>query len=243
VFESNRGSTSHIWRTNGNSAPVQLTSGLEYADHRPAISPNGRSIAFIRTNVKKQGGEMWIMDADGANPQFITEIPEANFVDWASDGTGILYYSDMEKQLCLYDLATKTSRRITNEPGVRPGIEVSSDGQWILYLSTKDNGSGDIRAIPVKGGESIPVVATPKEDGHPVTAPSGRWLYFQLDHKNVYRVPGPNQNWRAAEPEKITNFPETNLYLEDFQLSHDGRALMYSHGRIVGDLWLIRASE
>src|SRR5262249_54963542 len=41
VFESNRGSTSNIWRTNGKDAPVQLTSGLEYADHRPVYSPEG----------------------------------------------------------------------------------------------------------------------------------------------------------------------------------------------------------
>jgi len=244
VFESNRGSTSNIWRTNGDSPPVQLTSGLEYADHRPIYSPDGRSIVFVRSNLKRSGsGEMWIMDADGANPRFITEITEANFLEWMPDGKGILYYSDGEKQLCLYDLEAKASRRITNEPGVRAGVTLSSDGKWIMFLSTKDTGSADIRAIPVQGGDSLPVIATPKEDGHPSIPPSGRWLYFQFDHKNIYRIPGPNQNWRAAEPERITNLPETNLYLEDSQLSNDGRTLFYSHGRIIGDLWLIRASE
>ena len=186
---------------------------------------------------------MWVMDADGANPRFVTEITEANFLEWLPDGKDILYYSDVEKQLCLFDLAAKMSRRLTNEPGVRAGVFVSSDGKWILYLSTKDTGSADIRAIPINGGDSRPVLASPKEDGHPSIPPSGRWLYFQFDHKNVYRVPGPSQNWRAAEPEKITSFPETNLYLEDTQLSNDGRTLLYSHGKIVGDLWLIRASE
>jgi Tol biopolymer transport system component len=244
VFESVRGSTSSIWRTDGASRPVQLTSGREYADHRPVYSPDGKSIAFIRSDTKKPGaGEMWIIDGDGANPRFITEIAEVNFLNWLADGSGVFYFSDLEKQLYVYDLATKTTRQVTNEPGVRAGVEVSSDGKWLLFSSTMETGSTDIRAMPVAGGPTFSVVATPKEDSHPSIPISGRWVYFQFDHKNIYRVPGPSQNWRKAQPERITNYPETNLYLEEPQVSDDGRTLVYSHGRIVGDLWLIRVTE
>ena len=87
----------------------------------------------------------------------------------------------------------------------------------------QSNASGniDLRAWPLAGGESRFVVATPHQDYHPFVSPSGKWLYFQLDHKNIYRVPGPAQDWRKAEPEKITNFPESGLFLEDPQLSRD----------------------
>jgi hypothetical protein len=56
-------------------------------------------------------------------------------------------------------------------------------------------------------------------------------------------VPGPGQNWRQAEPEKVTNFPESNLYLEDPQISRDGRQLLYSRGRIIGDIWIMKLGK
>ena len=244
VFESVRGSTSSIWRTDGTSPPNQLTSGKDYADHRPVYSPDGKSIAFIRSDPKRPGtGELWIIDADGANPRLVTEIADVNFVEWLGDGSGIVYYSDRDKQQFLFDLRTKTARQLTNEPGVRAGVEVSADGKWLMFLSTIETGFSDIRAMPVEGGPSFAVISSPGEDSHPSVPLSGRWVYFQLDHKNMYRIPGPSQKWRKLPPEKITNYPETNLYLEGPRLSDDGRTLFYSHGRIVGDLWLIKKAE
>jgi hypothetical protein len=87
------------------------------------------------------------------------------------------------------------------------------------------------------------VVETPREDFHPFISPSGRWLYFQPDHKNLYRVPGPAQGWRQAEPEKVTNFPESGLFLEDPQISRDGRYLFYSRASITGDIWIMNLGK
>ena len=104
-------------------------------------------------------------------------------------------------------------------------------------------GNVDIRAVPVEGGESISVVATPRQDFHPIISPSGKWLYFQLDHKNLYRVPGPTQNWRKAAPEKVTNFPESGLFIEDPQFSRDGRQLLYSRRSNTGDIWVMSLNQ
>lgn len=69
---------------------------------------------------------------------------------------------------------------------------------------------------------------------------SGNWVYYQVDHKNIYRLPGPSQSWRKAEPQKITDFPESGLFIEDPRLSMDGKQLIYSRGKITGDLWLLK---
>ncbi len=178
------------------------------------------------------------MAADGANPQQLLEVKIPGFITWAPDGRGIVYFSADDKQLYLFDLATRSTQPITHEPGVRTFQNFSPDGKWLVFLSTR-SGTDDIRAIPMAGGESRSIIETPHEDGHPFVSPSGRWLYFQFDHKNIYRVPGPAQDWRQAEPEKITNFPESNLYVEDPQISRDGRQLFYSHGHITGDIWIM----
>ena len=60
------------------------------------------------------------------------------------------------------------------------------------------------------------------------------------DHENLYRVPGPAQDWRSAAPEKVTDFTLTfTSFIENPQLSRDGTQLAYSRGRIASDIWLM----
>jgi Tol biopolymer transport system component len=246
VFESNRGDKSHIWRVDIGSTPVQLTSDPNFLDANPRWSPDGKTIAFVRRPAgalqregPPRGNTIWLMSADGANPRLLIE--NASNPKWAPSGFALAYGSVVEgrqNQLSIFDLGTRSARQVTNEPGVVPICDFSPDGKWLIYQSNP-RGHIDLKAIPVEGGESRVVVGTPHQDYHPFVSPSGRWLYFQLDHKNIYRVPGPAQDWRQSEPEKITNFPESGLFLEDPQLSRDGRRLLYSRGRITGDVWIM----
>jgi Tol biopolymer transport system component len=155
------------------------------------------------------------MSPDGANPRQLMD----NAVNpvWMPSGRAIAYGSVVngnQNQLNIYDFTTGTARQLTNEAGVVPIFTFSPDGNWLIYQSNP-KGNIDLRAIPVEGGESRVVVATNHQDYHPSVSPSGNWLYFQLDHKNIYRVPGSAQNWRPAEPQKVTNFPESGLFLEE----------------------------
>lgn len=242
VFQSARGSSTHIWRADPGSPPVQLTSDPEFNDTYPRWSPDGHSVSFIRGPVggppSSQG--LWLMTADGANPQKLAD--GFGWYAWMPDGHAIVGSSRATRQHVLIDLATKQQRPITNEEGVVQVVTVSPDGKWIAY-QTNLSGNLDVRVAPVAGGESRVAVATPRSDFHPFFSPSGRWLYFQPDHKNIYRVPGPAQDWRQAEPEKITDFPESGLFLEDPQISRDGRWLLYSRGRITGDIWIMNLGK
>ena len=242
VFQSARGSSTHIWRTNPDSPPVQLTSDPEFNDTYPRWSPDGHSISFIRTPVggPSSAQSQWLMTADGANPQ---KLGDGWFgYAWMPDGHAIVGWSRATRQLGLFDVSTKQQRAITNEEGVGQVVAISSDGKWIAYHSTV-SGNVDVRIVPIEGGESRVAVDTPRYDVHPFFSPSGKWLYFQPDHKNIYRVPGPAQDWRKAEPEKVTNFPESGLFLEDPQISRDGRWLLYSRGRITGDIWIMNLGK
>ena len=124
-------------------------------------------------------------------------------------------------------------------------VGISSDGQWIAFQSIPGvTPTQGIHIVPMFGGESrVPYPSAPFT-GHPFFSPSGRWLYFQLEHKNFYRVPGPAQDWKQAEPQKVTDFPESaGLFLEDPQLSRDGKQLLYSRGKIAGDIWILKRGK
>lgn len=248
VFENHLGQSAHIWRVDVGSPPVQLTADAKFNDSAPRWSPDGQTIAFIRRSAdesqpsQRVAASLWLMSADGANPRSVIE--NATNPMWLPDGRAILYGAIVEgrNQLFLFDLTAKSSRRLTNEVGTVPISAFSPDGKWMIHQSNA-SGNIDLRAWPLAGGESRFVVATPHQDYHPFVSPSGKWLYFQLDHKNIYRVPGPAQDWRKAEPEKITNFPESGLFLEDPQISLDGRQLLYSRGRISGDIWIMNLGK
>jgi Tol biopolymer transport system component len=219
--------------------PVQLTSDPRFEETFPQWSPDGRTIAFTRQPAQSPNSKsLWLMDTDGANPRQILE--GNNLARWLPDGSGILYQT-LKNQVFLYHLPNGPSRQVSTQPDVATMLAPSPDAEWIVYQTTgNDAGDVDAHAVRLEGGQPRVVAATPRQDFHPFFSPSGRWVCFQQDHKNIYRVPGPVQDWQHADPVRITNFPEAGLFLEDPQISRDGKQLLYSRGRFTGDIWILR---
>jgi Tol biopolymer transport system component len=237
VFQSTRGGGTHIWRLDTGAEPVQLTSDPRFEDTQPQWSPDGsNTIAFDRAQ-GGASGSLWLMAADGGNLRKV-EDTSLGCPRWLPNGAGVVYM-DKDKQYHVYEIASGQSPKITNgSVGGQPAA--SPDLQWLVYQFASKNGNIDIHATPMGGGSPRVIVATPKQDYHPFFSPSGNWLYYQPDHKNLYRIPGPKQEWKTADPVKITTFPETGgLFLEDPQISSDGKQLLYSRGKITGEIWLL----
>ena len=168
------------------------------------------------------------MNADGTNPRRITEV--SGKTAWLPDQKKILIQRD--NGLMKLDLASGATMAVAGAKA-RTLFAVDAAGKWLAY-QTSERGVVDIAAIPVAGGTPRLVVTAPYEAYHPSFSPSGRWLYFQPNHKNVFRVPGPEQDWKSAPPEKVTDFSGIDLYLEDPKISRDGTKLFYTRGRRTG---------
>ena len=237
VYESLRGSTYHIWKVTADGRTVQLTSDPQFNDRQPSWSPDGHFIAFVRSNqnLDEETRSICIMSKDGANPSPIL-TPGNAFLSWMPDNNEIIFFN--KGKLDAVHIQKKTSRTIIAEKGVRNVFNMSADGRWLVYGSMKE-GTTDLRAMPVQGGNSIAAVTSLHEDGHPFFSVDSKWLYYQRDHKNLFRVPGPAQNWRPDPPVQVTFFPESGLYLEAIQRTRDGKFLLYSRGRIRSDIWFL----
>jgi Tol biopolymer transport system component/predicted Ser/Thr protein kinase len=237
------GKGGRIYRLDRGQTAYPLTTDPAFVDAQPRWSPDGRSVAFERSPAAETAKvDVWLMAADGAGPR--RQIEKARAVSWLPDSRGLVYSSTVDAYLYLFDLASRRSRKVSEEATTAPLNTVSPDGKWVVYQSSAETAI-TIRARPIDGGKTLVVAATPGQmgSGHPMLSPSGNWFYYQVDHKNVYRVPGPAQDWKKAEPQKVTSFPEFGLFIEDPRLSPDGKQLIYSRGRITGDLWLLKFAE
>ncbi len=236
VYETKLG---RIWKVStGGGSPIPISVDPRNRDAWPRWSPDGRTIAFFRGPAGRALAwrELWLMAEDGGAPRKVAD--NASGVSWMPDGRGLTYVNVPERKMMFLHLNAGTTRTILTEQDMGQMAMVSPDGKWVLFPSTAA-GNVDLRAVPFEGGESRPVVATPHQDYHPIFSPSGKWLYFHLDHKNLYRVPGPAQGWRQTPPEKLTNFPESGLMIEDPRISRDGKLLLYGHGRLTADIWVM----
>src|SRR6266545_170493 len=241
VFGEERGDSSHIWRIDPPSLPLQLTRDPAFSDANPEWSPDGRLIAFSRTPVGESGTSraLWIMKPDGTSPRRVTDASDlsgAGSVAWLPDGKRILIQN--RDGLATIDVESGAVTPVAGAKA-RTLFAVDGSGQWLAF-QVSDGGPVGIAAIPVAGGSPRTVVTAPFEAYHPSFSPSGRWLYFQPDHRNLYRVPGPAQEWTSAPPERVTDFSGVDVYLEDPKISRDGTKLFYTRGRRTGDLFILR---
>ena len=84
------------------SNPINLTKGRDCTS--PAWSPDGTKIAYIGDvfDDDQYGGEIWVMDANGGNPQQLTDdrvtlwlsSADKESLSWSEDGSSI-YYTTM----------------------------------------------------------------------------------------------------------------------------------------------------
>lgn len=77
----------HVANADG-TGDVQVTDGLHFDAH-PAWSPDGTRLAFTR--LEEGASAIYVVNADGSNPQLRTVTGHAYFPAWSPDGTKILY--------------------------------------------------------------------------------------------------------------------------------------------------------
>ncbi len=238
VFESTRGLRTSLWRKDLDTGAVtQLAGDDRNIFAAPEWSPDGRQIAFRRET--PQGGlEIWVMSSDGGNPRFVAT--SGWFPTWTPDSRGLAFGDFEHRSVRVLDLTTKASRVLANEGSIRALQKFSADGKWMVYQAIGERGVQELRVVSTNTTRSRILVSDARENMHPFFSPDDKWVYFGPDHKNVYRVPGPAQDWRSAPPQQVTFFPESNLYLEEPQMSADGQYLYYSRRSISSDLWLGR---
>jgi Tol biopolymer transport system component len=83
--------------TVATSETIDLSQSPVVEDASPALSPDGKWIAFARKFLDPAhwtpGRQLWVMGVDGAGPQQLTNAPDYNIssILWSPDGTSLLF--------------------------------------------------------------------------------------------------------------------------------------------------------
>ncbi|MER6157029.1 amidohydrolase family protein [Streptomyces sp. NPDC001868] len=141
--------------------------------HLPALSPDGRSIAFAALN------SLWLAGTSGGRrPKRLRKSPPTRTLlapSWAHDGRSLVYADDRDGLLGVYrhDLATGEETALATGGRVMPAL--SPDGKRLACLDmagrlvVRDLASGEERVLVAPlGGGGLP--------GRPSWSPDGRYL-------------------------------------------------------------------
>jgi len=83
---------------------INLTNTAKFDETVPTWSPDGRRIAFASTRDSQNGNyNIWVMDADGANPRMVTTPAGNNYEpDWTPDGRRLVFQSSRDFNVEIY---------------------------------------------------------------------------------------------------------------------------------------------
>jgi tricorn protease len=204
VFERNF----QVWKldaTSGRAAAVNINrrgvpagpavDHLRFNDgiSEMALSPDGKKIAFVVR------GEIFAASStDGGEAARVTTSPaEENQVAWSADSRRLVYVSDRDgpTHLFLYDFATNSESRITNDQASDDTPEFSPDGKSIAF----ERGGEEIRVYEIDAKRDHTVAKAhlerpPLSSDRPFAwSPDSKWIaYVPVSDKGFKNV------WVAA---------------------------------------------
>lgn len=159
-------------------ASRRITSGA-YMDSRPAWSPDGRSIAFVRDDTRRT----WIVIIDaatGAEQRTIEHGPVSLDPAFSRDGLHLFYASSVAGDLDIWrmDLATGEQTRVTPARRQQLRPQPHPDGERLVYLLK----AGEDDEVRLRNADSTEVTLLSGgllSQTRPALSPDGRHIVAQ----------------------------------------------------------------
>jgi Tol biopolymer transport system component len=222
----------NIWRIelsptkNQNNASDVKRSPLVTSSRRTngaRTSPDGSRIVFASN--RSGAGEIWLSDASGQNVRKLTNLKAHSASPrWSSDAS-VVFDSTVDGHWDVYVISTDGGRprRLTSGLGDSSAPSWSRDGQWIYYMSAREE-DVEIWKTPVSGGKPVQVT---RDGGFvPLEAPDGRFVYYLKKDSHSHLFTKTEQSdglWRARADggEEMRIFTDPVTY-RAFDVLEDG---------------------
>ena len=167
AFMSTRTGGREIWSANPDgSGAARLTIGANASPDFfafPEWSPDGAQILYIAGSPT----DIWIMDANGSNPQNLTQSTMHDEVNprWLMNGSRIIFERRGQPSTSIYAMNPDgTGQSLLVENASSP--EVSPDGTRMAWVSERD-GNAEVYVSDIDGSNPTRITTGPETDNQP----------------------------------------------------------------------------
>src|SRR6266436_760565 len=236
LYVSATNASESIWKlANGTGTELWSSVGARVFGG-PAISPDGRTIAFsVQQHEEKL---LYVMQSDGTNARIVSDSLDLQGAPaWAPDGQSILSAAEEHGVPRLFRIPVEGSaptpfvHEYSTDPAWAP------DGRFVVYSGPDIGTTFSVRAVTSEAAEKpLPALTLTRGARHLTFLPGGRALMFlqgEIQHKNVWLI-----DLETGAKRQLTNLA-ADFDIRDFDISPDGREVVLERVQERSDVALL----
>jgi len=212
------------------------------------ISPDGRSVAFGRNGGGAAAGSLWVIDdAPGSEARRVIQGGKVAVWSPAGDTLALGFWTSNKGFTPTLTSLNGTGLRVLQAPpGDTAPDDWSQDNRFLLYETQPLGQAGDLWALPLQGGEPIPVAQSPAAEARGRFSPDSKWIVYQsneLGRRNeIFAQPFPDTSgsrkqvsldggispkWRDDGREIYFLSPDSHVMVVSVTFSENGRTVEF----------------
>jgi|HubBroStandDraft_6_1064221.scaffolds.fasta_scaffold14155_1 Tol biopolymer transport system component len=236
LYVAAAGTGESIWKISGTSATQLWAANEARIIGAPAVSADGRLIAF---SVRQRNQTLlYAMGSDGSRAHIVSDSLELRGAPaWAPDGRSIISAADQNGVPHLFRIPLEGSTPTPFIDAYSVDPTWSPDGQFVIYSGPDIGTKFAVKAASATStAHPLPELLLTRGARHLALLPGGRKMVFlqgEIQHKNLWVV-----DLETGAMQQLTHMP-AEFDVRDFDLSADGAEAILERAQARSDVVVI----